>query len=79
MKQWCTEIKAIDPIDGEMKKWGGPNVPGISQKDAEQYCQANGLGYCSINGELIAEIPCKKGTYEPDFENTIDYEQPTMN
>jgi hypothetical protein len=79
MKQWCTEIKAIDPIDGEMKKWCGPNVPGISQKDAERYCQINGLGYCNIVGELIAEIPCKKGTYEPDFENTIDYEQPTMN
>lgn len=74
MKTWCTEIMAIDPIDGEMKKWIGPNVPGTTQKDAENYCQHNGLGYCKISNLLVVEIPCKKGTYEPDFENQIDYE-----
>lgn len=30
MKLWVTEIRAIDPIDGEIKTWAGPNVPGIS-------------------------------------------------
>lgn len=79
MKKWATEIKAIDPKTGELKKWCGIEVPGINLEDAELYCQNNGLGYCKVIGELIAEIPCKDGTYEPDFESTIDYEQPTMN
>jgi len=79
MKKWVTDIMAIDPKSGELKKWCGPEVPGISLKDAEFFCDNNGLGYCKVIGELIAEIPCKKGTYDPDFENMIDYEQPTMN
>lgn len=79
MKKWVTEIKAIDPKTGELKKWCGPEVIGINVKDAENYCNNNGLGYCKVLGELVAEIPCKEGTYNPDFENTIDYEQPTMN
>ena len=41
---------------------------------AQEYCELNGLGYCKVVGELIAEIPCKEGTYEPDFNNMIDYE-----
>jgi len=27
-----------------------------------------------VIGELIAEIPCKPGTYEPDFDNMTDLE-----
>lgn len=74
MKLYTTSIYAIDPIDGDLKTYGGPNVPGISWQDAENYCQQNGLGYCKVDGELVAEIPCKKGSYEPDFKNMIDYE-----
>lgn len=79
MKLWVTEIIAKNPYTGELKKYCGPEVPGISMDDARNYCENNGLGYCRIIGELVAEIPCKKGTYDPDFENTIDYEQPLLN
>jgi hypothetical protein len=79
MKKWCTEILAIDIKDNQLKRWGGIEVEGITQKDAQQFCENNGLGYCRVIGELIAEISCKKGTYIPDFENMEDYEQPTMN
>ena len=27
-----------------------------------------------INGELVAEIPCKKNSYEADFSKMIDYD-----
>jgi len=27
-----------------------------------------------VVGELVAEVPCKEGTYEPDFPNMSDYE-----
>lgn len=74
MKLWVTEIRAIDPVDGEMKTWAGPNVPGISWGFAEQYCQDNGLGYCKVIGQLIAEIPCKSNNPWDDLGDRIDYD-----
>jgi hypothetical protein len=71
---WVTEIKAIDPITEELKVYGGPHVPGLNHTMAEQYCHDNGLGYCKVLGRLISEIPCKKGTYQPDWKNSVDYE-----
>lgn len=74
MRQWVTEIKAIDPVDGELKTYAGPNVPALNLVIAEQYCQDNGLGYCRIIGELVAEIPCKPGTFDPDWDNQVNYD-----
>lgn len=74
MRTYTTEIQALDPETGEMKSWAGPNVPGITLKDAENYCQQNGLGYCKINGELVAEIPCDE-IFKPNWDNMVDYEQ----
>lgn len=80
MKLWCTEILAKDPFTGQIKKWCGPEVPGINHADAERYCQDNSLGYCKVVGELVAEIPCKEGSsYKPDFKNMIDYENTQNN
>lgn len=75
MKKWVTEIQAIDPHTGRgLITWCGPEVPGLTLKHAEQYCQQNGLGYCKVIGELIAEIPCKEGSIEADFSKKVDYE-----
>lgn len=71
---FVTEIKALSPHTGEMKTWGGPNVPGISFSDAQNYRENNGLGYCKVIGILTSEIPCHEGTHVPDFRNMIDYE-----
>ena len=56
MNLYTTEIKAICPITGELLTYSGQYVPGISFKDAENYCQQNGLGYCKVTGELIEEV-----------------------
>lgn len=53
---FTTEIKAIDPKDGELKTWAGPNIDAISYTFADKYLQNNGLGYCNITGTLISEI-----------------------
>lgn len=74
MNIYATTVQAISPIDGELKKYCGPNVPGISEQDARDYCENNGLGYCHIEGLLIAEIPCKEGTHDPDWSKMTDYE-----
>lgn len=57
-----------------MRTWCGPNVPGISFEDARAYCERNELGYCKVIGELIAEIPCKPGTWEADWDKRVDYD-----
>jgi hypothetical protein len=72
---WATEIKAKSPIDAAMKTYCGPNVPGETQEEAQEYCEANGLGYCWVIGQLIAEIPCIEGTFEPDWNNQINYKE----
>jgi hypothetical protein len=56
MQVYTTKIRAISPIDGELKTYVGPNVPGISFQTAQDYCDNNGLGYCRVDGMLISEI-----------------------
>lgn len=73
MKFWVTEINALDAQTDEMKTWGGPLIQAPTMELAQQWCNEN-RGYLKVVGELVAEIPCKEGTYEPDFENMIDYE-----
>lgn len=73
MKYWTTTIKAIDPKDGQLKKYSGQTVLGISFQDAENYCQNNGLGYLTVEGELIAEIPCDEN-FNPIWNKSIDYD-----
>lgn len=36
-------------INGEIIKFEGPKAPGITVKDAQQYCERNGLGYCIVD------------------------------
>jgi len=79
MNTYVTSIRAIDPNDGQMKSWEGPRVSGITTADAERYLQENGLGYCKVDGVLVADIPCKPGTYDPDWNKMQDYERPSLN
>ena len=73
MRYWTTIIKAICPIRKEMFEWCGPNVPGLTKSHAEEYCQKNGLGYCEVNGELVAKIPCDEENYKAKWDKMIDY------
>lgn len=78
MKQWVTEFWAIDPRDGQLKKWCGPHVEGLTMATAQQWCYDN-AGHLVVVGELISEIPCKPGTYEPDWTKKVDYDTPQLN
>lgn len=82
MKFFTTELMSIDPTDGQLKKWCGPNVPGISWEDAEWFCQNKGFGYLTVTGELIMEIGTRvdeNGFIVPDFDNVVDYENLNLN
>ena len=75
MKLWSTIIYAKSPLDGEMKPYGGPDIKAFTKRLAREHCETHGLGYCHIGDEILVEIPCKKGTYEPDWKNKVDYDQ----
>jgi hypothetical protein len=70
--KYCTKITALNP-EGDMVEFSGPIIESISPGMAAKYCQENGLGYCQIDGELIAEIPCDEN-YKADFSKEIDYD-----
>lgn len=73
MQKWVTEIRAIEASTGEMKTWGGDYVEAPTWELAQEWCDRN-KGYLKVIGKLVAEIPCKDGTHEPDWNNMIDYE-----
>lgn len=73
MKLWCTEIRALEASTGEMKTWCGENVPGLTMKMAQKWCDEN-KGYLKVVGCLVSEIPCKQGTLDPDWDNRRDYD-----
>lgn len=60
MDLWVTSIQAVNPKTGNIELWSGPNVPGLSFKDAEKYCDQNGMGYCKVLGRLVATIEDEK-------------------
>jgi hypothetical protein len=73
MKKWVTEFRAIDQKDGYLKTWEGDIVEAPTSQLAQEWCYQN-KGHLKVIGELIAEIPCKNGTYEPDLNKMVDYE-----
>ena len=78
MKKWITEIKALDSNTGEMKIWAGDIIEAPTFGMAQKWCDEN-KGYLKVIGELISEIPCKEGTFEADFNKSIDYEKTKQN
>jgi len=53
---FTTEIQAIDPKDGTLKKWGGEVVKASNWEEAEQWCQEHGKGYLKVVGYFVEEI-----------------------
>ncbi|MBL7882558.1 MAG: hypothetical protein JNL69_00700 [Bacteroidia bacterium] len=79
MKTWTTRIFAKCAETGEMTEFCGQNIKAPSQNLAHEYCQTHGLGYLHISDELIMEIPCKPNSFEPDWDNAVDYDLPQQN
>ncbi|ARK09025.1 hypothetical protein A6C57_01130 [Fibrella sp. ES10-3-2-2] len=74
MKQWLTQIKAVDPQTGDLVEWLGPYVPGETSKLAAHYCNENGMGYCQIVGQVVAEIPTLPDGVTPDYAGRVDFD-----
>lgn len=78
MKQFITEFRAVRWSDGEIITYGGENITALTHQMAQAWCDEN-KPWLKVLGELIAEIPCKEGTYEPDWNDMTDYEQQQLN
>lgn len=52
----------------------GPNIQAPSMELAQEYCQNNGLGYCKIEGQLIAEIPVDPNTGNVQWHKQTNFE-----
>lgn len=50
-KIFVTSFKAIDPKDGTIKTWAGPNVKAVSLADAQKFCEIH-YGHLTVEGEL---------------------------
>ena len=69
---FCTELKAVDPRDGKLKNWCGPNVPANSIEEAIEYV-TNNCGWLTVTGELISEIPTKGDSFDADWAKEVNY------
>lgn len=59
---FATEIRAISPVTGELTLYAGPHIEAISFAMARYYCENNGLGYCTVIGEIMERIEIPNGT-----------------
>ncbi|WP_123275650.1 hypothetical protein [Chryseobacterium sp. G0240] len=46
---------------------------------AQEIIDKENYHYLKITGQLIAEIPCKEGGFEPDWKNAVDYDKLNQN
>lgn len=68
MIYWATRVNAFDPQDGKMKTWPGPQVPGDTKKDAQEYCNCNNLGYLKIIGKVVGVVSQEE---DPDAHSEL--------
>ena len=70
---FLTSFRAIEQETGELKTYGGPNLPAISWAMAEAWCKRF-APHLKVEGLLVAEIPCKEGRiHDACTENIIEY------
>lgn len=77
MKFWSTKVKAVCPVTGELTTFDGPNVPGMTVFAAQQYCNTNYLGYCTVDIQInvdkykTGDEPCAVWCRDIDYDNII--------
>ena len=49
-------------------------VKAFTKEKAQELLDKYNYHYLVLGDEIVAEIPCKAGTFEPDWNRMIDYE-----
>lgn len=50
-KAWHTTFEAIDPMNGELCRWHGPDIPGDTMEEAQANCVRMGLPHLTVTKE----------------------------
>jgi len=74
MKRWETEMQVINQETKEPVWVEGMVVIAFTRQKAQEILNKYNYHYLVLGDEIICEIPCKKGTLDPDWEKMIDYE-----
>lgn len=74
MKIFGTKMQVINQHTKEPIWVEGMKVKSPTRESAQRLLDKCDYHYLVLGDELIAEIPCKPGTLEPDWNKMIDYE-----
>lgn len=79
MPIFLTGMKVWDRVLNQFVSIEGQRIEAPTWQLAEEILIKEDLRWLKITGELIAEIPCKKNSFNPDWKNGIDYKKIQQN
>lgn len=79
MSIFCTSMKVWDKVFNQFVVIDGPRFEAPTWNLAEEILEKEGYRWLTIIGELVSEIPCKKDSFTPDWDNQIDYKKIQQN
>lgn len=74
MKLWHTQMQVLNQQTKELHWVEGMRVIAPTRQKAQDLLDKYNYHYLVLVGEIIAEIPCKPGTNEPEWNRMIDYD-----
>lgn len=79
MPFFCTQMQVVNQKTKELVWIDGMKIEAPSLELAQEIIEQENYHYLIITGQLIKEIPCKEGSFEPDWNNAIDYTKLNQN
>ena len=79
MKLWGTKMQVLNQVTKELIWVDGMRVKAFSRGKVLEILDKFDYDYLVLDNQIVSEIPCKKGTLEPDWGRMIDYETITDN
>ncbi|WP_312306218.1 hypothetical protein [Chryseobacterium sp.] len=79
MPFYCTQMQVVNQETKELVWVDGMRIEAPTWELAQEILDKDNYHYLKITGKLVAEIPCKKGSFEPDWKNAVDYDKLNQN
>lgn len=74
MKMWSTLMQVLNQKTKELHWVEGMKVKAPTKEAAQRLLDKYDYHYLVLGDQIIAEIPCKPGTLEADWNKMIDYD-----
>jgi len=74
MKLWETKMQVLNQKTQELIWVEGLRVRAYTREKAQKLLDKYNYNYLILGDEIIAEIPCKANTLDPDWNKIIDYQ-----